>query len=275
MSVEIKQFLRTRVYEESLFYFGLQNATYLDDVIEAWSDFDHDLNGRWHELEHFGDADGIILDMAAGVGSFVFRGLNRGHDVYGIEPEAWKLEYIKMRVAEDEKYATYADRIQYGLGEKLDFCDEKFDLVTTYQTLEHVQDVTACLDEMIRVTKTGGKIIIQAPDYFGFFEPHYILPLLPKLNNDWAKRLLRSLNRPTHGIDTLNWITSDRVVNYIKDTYPHLSIVNVGERRKAKELKFLSEKYHLPIGLLSSMLQLQRWIKSFYQCENMYIVIGK
>lgn len=97
--------------------FGLRNEEYLDDVIDAWSDFENDLNGRWYELEHFGDAAGTILDMAAGVGSFVFRGLNRGHDVYGIEPEAWKLKYIKMRIDEEDKYAGYSDRIKYSLGE--------------------------------------------------------------------------------------------------------------------------------------------------------------
>lgn len=137
---------------------GLRNEEYLDDVIDAWSDFENDLNGRWYELEHFGDAAGtIILDMAAGVDSFVFRGLNRGHDVYGIEPEAWKLKYIKMRIDEEDKYTGYSDRIKYGLGESWIIQNNTFDLITTYQTLEHIQDVNACIDKPIRVTKTEGK----------------------------------------------------------------------------------------------------------------------
>ncbi|WP_219925286.1 methyltransferase domain-containing protein [Aeromonas veronii] len=36
------------------------------------------------------------------------------------------------------------------------FEDNTFDVVTTYQTLEHVQDVAACIDELIRVAKPGG-----------------------------------------------------------------------------------------------------------------------
>ncbi|WP_081097813.1 methyltransferase domain-containing protein [Aeromonas salmonicida] len=68
------------------------------------------------------------------------------------------------------------------------FYNDIFDLITTYQTLEHVQDVNVCIDELICVTKAGGKIIIQAPDYFGFFEPYYLLlPLLPRLSNFFTK----------------------------------------------------------------------------------------
>ncbi|HDZ8834280.1 class I SAM-dependent methyltransferase [Aeromonas dhakensis] len=275
MSSNSKQFLRECIYDDSLLNFGLQNKEYLDDVIDAWSDFENDLNGRWHELEHFGDAGGTILDMAAGVGSFVFRGLNRGHDVYGVEPEAWKLKYIKMRIDEEKKYSGYADRIKHGLGEKLHFQNETFDLVTTYQTLEHVQDVNSCIDELIRVTKKGGKIIIQAPDYFGFFEPHYLLPLLPKLSVCWAKVILKILRKPTSGIDTINFVTSKKLVRHIKNAYPHLSIINVGESRKTKSLKLLSDKFHIPIALMGLFSRVHQFIKSFYHCECMYIVIRK
>ncbi len=275
MSSKSKKFLRECIYDDSLLNFGLRNKKYLDDVVDAWSDFNNDLNGRWLEIESFGDADGTILDMAAGVGSFVFRGLNRGHDVYGVEPEAWKLKYIKMRIDEEDRYSAYSDRIKYGLGENLDFQDDMFDLVTTYQTLEHVQDVNSCIDELIRVTKKGGKIIIQAPDYFGFFEPHYLLPLLPKLSIYWTKVILRILRKPTSGIDTINFVTSKKLVRHIKNAYPHLLIINVGESRKTKNLKLLSDKFHMPIALMGLFSRIHQFIKSFYHCECMYIVIRK
>lgn len=275
MSSKSKQLLRKHVYEDSLINFGLRDEVLLDDIIEAWSDFENDLNGRWFELEHFGDASGCILDMAAGVGSFVFRGLNRGYNVYGIEPESWKLEYIKMRIEEEVKYRNYKDRIKHGVGENLDFQDETFDLVSSYQTLEHVQDVAACIDELIRVTKPGGKIIIQAPDYYGFFEPHYLLPLLPKFSLFYSSVFLKMLRRPTNGLKTISWITSKRLLGYINNKYPHLSVVNVGECRHNKEMKKISNTYYCPFFLVKGIMMVYRWFKSFYQCEDMYIVIRK
>ncbi|WP_181224311.1 hypothetical protein [Aeromonas veronii] len=101
MSSKNEQFLREHFYEESLINFCLRNEKYLDDVINSWSDFENDLNGRWRDLEHFGDVHGCILGMAAGVGSFFFRSLNLGYNVCGVEPESWKLECIKMRIEEE------------------------------------------------------------------------------------------------------------------------------------------------------------------------------
>lgn len=273
MSSNSKQFLREHVYEESLINFGLRNEKYLDDVIDSWSDFENDLNGRWRELEHFGDVHGCILDMAAGVGSFVFRGLNRGYNVCGVEPESWKLEYIKMRIEEEPNYSEFKDRIKYGLGEKLDFEDNTFDLVATYQTLEHVQDVAACIDELIRVAKPGGKIIIQAPDYCGLFEPHYLLPLLPRLNQLMAKFFLKVINRPTTGLKTLNWITSKKITSYISEKYPGLEVIDVRRCHHNKNVKLVVDKYYLPEFFVRNCFRFCKWLKSFRRCEDMYLVI--
>lgn len=270
-----KQFLREHVYEDSLLSFGLRNEKYLDNVIDAWSDFENDLNGRWRELEHFGDANGCILDMAAGVGSFVFRGLNRGYNVYGVEPANWKLEYIKMRIEEEPRYSEFKDRVKYGLGEKLDFKDNTFDLVSTYQTLEHVQDVAACIDELIRVTKIGGKIIIQAPDYSGFFEPHYLLPLLPKLNQSTATFFLKTINKPATGLTSLNWITSKKIISYINGKYSCLEIIDVRKSHYNKKVKLAVEAYYLPEFFVRGCFRICNWLKSFSQCENMYLVIKR
>ncbi|WDO03845.1 class I SAM-dependent methyltransferase [Aeromonas allosaccharophila] len=275
MSSKSKQFIKEHVYDDSLINFGLRNEKYLNAVIDALSDFDNDLNGRWRELEHFGDADGCILDMAAGVGSFVFRGLNRGYNVYGVEPEKWKLEYIQMRIEEEPKYFGFRDRVKYGLGEKLDFKDHMFDVVCTYQTLEHVQDVAACIDELIRVTKPGGKILIQAPDYCGFFEPHYLLPLLPNFNLAITKFFLRFLNRPSTGLKSINWITSNEIISYIGENYPGLKIINVRENHHNKNVKSAMMKYHLPEFFIRSCLNFCKWIKSLRHCEDMYLVIRK
>lgn len=275
MSSKSKQFLREHIYEDSLIKFGLRNERYLNEVIDAWSDFKNDLNGRWRELEHFGDANGCILDMAAGVGSFVFRGLNRGYNVYGVEPDNWKLEYIQMRIEEEPIYSEFRDRVKYGLGEKLDFKDDMFDVVCTYQTLEHVQDVAACIDELIRVTKPGGKIIIQAPDYCGLFEPHYLLPLLPRLNQLMAKFFLKVINRPTTGLKTINWITSKEITSYIDTSYPRLKVINVRESHINKNVKLAMMKYHLPESFIRGCFSFCKWIKSFRHCEDMYLVIRK
>jgi SAM-dependent methyltransferase len=49
-------------------------------------------------------------------------------------------------------------------GFELPFPDDKFDLVTSFQVLEHVPDPLAYLREMARVTRPGGKVILATPN---------------------------------------------------------------------------------------------------------------
>src|SRR3989338_1338558 len=103
--------------------------------------------------------------MAAGCGTFVLFGLHRGYDVWGIEPEAWKREYFRLKI-ETSCYSThFLKHVLAGYGESLPFANECFDCVTTYQTLEHVRDIKKCIEEMLRVLKPNGALYIRAPDY--------------------------------------------------------------------------------------------------------------
>jgi hypothetical protein len=83
--------------------------------------------------------------------------------------------------------------------------------VTTYQTLEHVQDLEAVLREMVRVTKVGGGIYIRCPDYRSTFEAHYQLPWLPLLPRWLAERYLKALNRPVEGLNSINYVTPSKI----------------------------------------------------------------
>lgn len=51
-----------------------------------------------------------------------------------------------------------------GIAESLPFKNESFDLVFSVQVIEHVSDPKAALKEMFRVLKTGGFLIIIAPN---------------------------------------------------------------------------------------------------------------
>jgi SAM-dependent methyltransferase len=93
--------------------------------------------------------------------------------------------------------------------------DNSFDLVTSYQTLEHVQDPPAVIREMLRVTRVGGGIHIRCPDYLSTFEAHYQLPWLPLFPRRLARLYLRALGRPSAGLATLNYTTARRVRRWL------------------------------------------------------------
>ncbi len=155
-----------------------------------------------------GDLPGLsILDMAAGCGSFVLQGLRRGHDVWGVEPELWKHELVLRKVKCFGHPEDWSSRIKRGVGEDLPFADASFDLIDSWQTLEHVRDETACLREFFRVLRPGGAAVVHFPSYASFYEGHYGMPWLPYLGGGAARAWVRLLRRPAEGVSVFHTIT--------------------------------------------------------------------
>jgi SAM-dependent methyltransferase len=157
--------------------------------------------------------------MASGCGTFVFYGLMNGYNVYGIEPEKWKHQFNFLKAKERGYPDTWMKRFSFGVGEYLPFKNSSFDIISTYQTLEHVQSHQKCFTEFKRLLKRGGYLFIRCPDYTSFYEAHYHIPMLPLMNRTLYRLYLKMLNRPTKGLDTINYITRRIVLNYLGDDY--------------------------------------------------------
>jgi ubiquinone/menaquinone biosynthesis C-methylase UbiE len=54
-----------------------------------------------------------------------------------------------------------------GDGHSLPFLEETFDVVAIYNALHHMRDYKRVLDEMVRVCKKGGKILISELNEYG------------------------------------------------------------------------------------------------------------
>jgi ubiquinone/menaquinone biosynthesis C-methylase UbiE len=237
---QTKIFLRQHIYDESKIYFGLSDSLYIDQVVENWFNDQENYDGRWRVIMDKIPKSAKILDMAAGCGTFVLYGLNKGYDVWGIEPEAWKREYFKLKIEASEYSPRFLEHITEGYGESLPFPDGSLDFITTYQTLEHVKDVNKCLDEFLRVLKPNGVLYIRAPDYNSFYEPHYRVPFLPKMNRTWAARYLRMLGKPILGLQTLNWTTQQDMIRYLKTTQQCRSIETLSQYHSQKRRQIIT-----------------------------------
>jgi ubiquinone/menaquinone biosynthesis C-methylase UbiE len=204
---DLKNFLHANVLREYRDWYGVGDGPWVKRAVENYFDDARNYDRRWHVIPARRPQVGRILDVAAGCGTFTLHGLNRGYDVVGIEPEAWKHVYYARKIELSGYDPAYRGRMIAAVGEALPFADASFDLVTTFQTLEHVADVEKCISEMLRVLRPGGVLYLRAPDYNCFFEPHYQLPFLPKMNRAWAEKYLRWLGRPVAGLRGLQWTT--------------------------------------------------------------------
>ena len=133
-----------------------------------------------------------VLVAGGGTGAEFMVFARRGCDVDAVEPnpEAVAIAQEKARVE-----GIDPNRFRRGVAESLPFPDGHFDFVCCHSVLEHVQDVRRSVEEMIRVTKPFGRVLIATVDYRQCWENHYKLPLPMFLPRWMVKLLLRRKGR--------------------------------------------------------------------------------
>jgi ubiquinone/menaquinone biosynthesis C-methylase UbiE len=155
-----------------------------------------------------------VLVVGAGTGSDFFALLDTGANVYAIEPNVNAVQILQLKAIKAAVTKGYA--IQ-SVAETLPFPDNSFDLTWCFTVVEHVQNVERSIEEMIRVTKPGGYIYINTPDYRQFYEAHYKMTL-PMFLPKWIIRLyLRIRKRPPTFVDTLQFVTEKQITNILQN----------------------------------------------------------
>jgi SAM-dependent methyltransferase len=101
-----------------------------------------------------GKRDGHLLDVGCGSGwsSYFFASL--GYNTVGVDLNPASFEVPELPNL----------RLQNGDAQQLPFDDGTFDVVASYQTLEHVPDPQVGLEEMLRVVRPGGLVCVVGPN---------------------------------------------------------------------------------------------------------------
>jgi SAM-dependent methyltransferase len=93
----------------------------------------------------------------------------------------------------------------------MSFHDNSFDVVYSFQVLEHVRDPRRVLAESWRVLKPGGILYCNAPNYRTFWEGHYNIPWIPGIPKPLAKLYVRLLGRNPDYLDHLNFLSQPQL----------------------------------------------------------------
>jgi ubiquinone/menaquinone biosynthesis C-methylase UbiE len=154
-----------------------------------------------------------VLNVGSGIGSFDIAMQKYGADIYGIEPD--DLEYaIAIERIENKGLKC---NIQKAVGEKLPFMDDFFDLVTSFQVMEHVQNPGEVIKEMVRVTKKNGIIYINMPNHNSFWEGHYGCFWWPHFYKPLAKLYIKYIRKKDENfLDTINYLSPQKIKRELK-----------------------------------------------------------
>lgn len=205
--------------------------------------------------------DARVLDVGCGIGTYVRRFRQFSEDVHGVEVEA-------DRVAEA---SAELPNIVQAVGEDLPYPDGHFDLVFSNEVIEHVDDDRRTAEEMARVTRPGGAIVVFAPNRLYPFETHgawfgkrYVFGNVPFVN--WLPDRLRVRFAPhvraytMGGIEALFEGLPVRVVHH-RVIYPGFDNISARHRRLGAVLRrVLYVAEHTPLHRfgLSHFLVLRR-----------------
>ena len=128
---------------------------------------------------------GRLLDIGCATGVFLHAMQEKGWEVHGVEPSEHAVAYAR------EQYELTT--ITHGVLADTRFPDGSFDVVTLWDVLEHVADPKAVLNEVYRILKPAGLLVISVPNptsldaylfgsyWLGWERPRHLHLFPPKL----------------------------------------------------------------------------------------------
>jgi len=108
--------------------------------------------------------NGCILEDGCGLGAYLEHLAKDASQAVGLE-----IEFDRAGEAHRK-----SPLIVNGAGEHLPFSETSFDLVLSHEVLEHVQDDRKSMEEIIRILKPGGRLVLFVPNRGYPFETHGI-----------------------------------------------------------------------------------------------------
>ncbi|MBP7831264.1 MAG: class I SAM-dependent methyltransferase [Kiritimatiellae bacterium] len=113
-----------------------------------------------------GPLAGRILEIGTGKGRFLVELARRRSNVVTVDPDAAEQRFARLNAA----HAGVTSNIRFVVadGAHLPFADVSFDAVVSMNALHHIRDLNGVLDEVLRVVKPGGKIVLADFDANGF-----------------------------------------------------------------------------------------------------------
>lgn len=187
-------------YDE--YYENLRRPNIIDRTMRRFS-----ISDCCHLIEKKSGKKGTILDIGCGDGDFLIAMNNRQWDIYGIEPSKLAGQRARRILSNDKVIVT--ESLTY------DFLDESFDVITLWHVLEHIKDPVLLMNEIRRLLKKGGIVVIEVPNadspmYRTFKEYHY-LNLAPEHLFLWSKNSLQYLlNQHDFTIEEISFFQKSR-----------------------------------------------------------------
>ena len=172
-----------------------------------------------------------ILDLGAGPGFLVNKLISRGYkNVVGLDKMSSGFKENKQI---QNKFLKNIKVNKNFFFKSLDHLNskKKFDVIILFSVIEHVKNWENLLSQCLLKLNKNGKIIINCPNYFSFYEPHFKIPII--------------INKKITYFFFKKYIINFEKKNNYKGMYEDLNFININQLLlfiKKKKLKFYLDK---------------------------------
>lgn len=229
------------IKEEAIKYFTknypLASKNEIDKQVDDW---ENKINSGMSLTRFFSDRvgdikDKNILDVGFGSGGIAIAFNQAGAISYGVDinPE------LKV-IAEKNvlKNNAKADLKIYD-GVNLPFSDNFFDYIVSFSVLEHVENPEKLLNDMLRVLKPNGRILLTLPNKYYPKETHTLAYFVSYMPKGMASAYLRILKRSPLEHDNLHFYSYFDILKMLNKTNYRYEVIYKDTSNLSSWKKFL------------------------------------
>lgn len=160
---------------------------------------------------------GKLLDIGCGVGDFIHEAEKQGWDCLGVEPSDDAKAIARKRIKANIINSEALEEIP----------DGTFDVITMWHVLEHVDDLKWQVEQLRRLIKPNGRVVIAVPNYKSydgqFYKELWAAYDVPRHLNHFSKQTITKIFK-TKGLElnkTEKLVWDAYYISYMSEQYKH------------------------------------------------------
>lgn len=185
---------------------------------------------------------GKVLDIGCGNGEYLLR----------LQSIGWQCQGVEFNPKAVEICRAHGLDVHQGDLEEAHLDDESFDLVTAHHLIEHVPDPHRLMEEIARITKPGGTVLIRTPNSAslgrGWFGAYWFANEVPRHLMLYSEHNLTML-ASRHGLRLTSVCTPVKPKLILRSLDYRLK--NRGKPFEKRKLRRQLAKFYIPMAKLS------------------------
>ncbi|MEW6376487.1 MAG: class I SAM-dependent methyltransferase [Thermodesulfobacteriota bacterium] len=137
------------------------NDTLFNEIISTYSNPNHLMHKKMKHVLKYVQPGNALIDVGCGIGEFLVRLQDRFHTLVGVDISQPEIEFAKKRLGNSSNVFLHCGKL-----ESFHFPDEHFNVCLCPDVLEHVPTLFPLLQEIYRILRTHGDLIVTVPNWY-------------------------------------------------------------------------------------------------------------